>query len=113
MKLSCFLLPGILITVAACLSCNKNNNGSKPQISIAYINNPVQPDQPLDVNLKFSNGSKLSGGTFVAFRIRLNQIPPPNPVGGDTITTTIPDFSGADQGEMEYTQPYQGYLHFI
>jgi len=113
MKLSSFLIPGILITMTvAWLSCSKSNGGSKPKISIESINTPIQPDQPLDVNLKFTNGSNLSGGTFTVFRIRLNQIPPINPTGGDTITTTIPDFSGADKGEMEYTQPYQGYLHF-
>ena len=114
MKLSCFLLPGILITMTvAILACSKSGNGSKPKISIESLNNPVQPDQSLTVNLKFSNGSKLSKGTFLAIRTRLNQIQPPNPISGDTISAQIPDFNGAEKGELEFFQPYQGYLHFI
>jgi len=113
MKLSCLLLPGILITMTvAILACSKSGNGSKPKISIESLNNPIQPDESLTVNIKFSNGSKLSKGTFLAIRTRLNQIQPPNPVSGDTITAQIPDFS-AEKGELEFIQPYQGYLHFI
>jgi hypothetical protein len=97
----------------AVLSCSKSGSGSKPKISIESLNSPVQPDQSLTVNFKFSNGSKLSKGTFLAIRTRLNQIQPPNPVSGDTITALIPDFNGVDKGELEFTQPYQGYLHFI
>jgi len=111
MKLSCLLLPGILITVAIS-ACSKSGNGSKPKISIESLNNPVQPDESLTVNIKFSSGSKLSKGTFLAIRTRLNQIQPPNPVSGDTVTFQIPEFS-ADKGELEFIQPYQGYLHFI
>jgi hypothetical protein len=96
----------------AILACSKSGNGSKPKISIESLNNPIQPDENLTVNLKFSNGSKLSNGTFLAIRTRLNQIQPPNPVSGDTVTFKIPDFS-AEKGELEFIQPYQGYLHFI
>lgn len=114
MKLSCLLLPGILITMTvAVLACSKSGNGSKPKISIESLNNPIQQDQSLTVNLKFSNGSKLSKGTFLAIRTRLNQIQPPNPISGDTIAAQIPDFNGAEKGELEFIQPYQGYLHFI
>src|ERR1700759_4421998 len=106
MKLSCFFFPGILITVVACLSCSKSSNGSKPKISIESINNPVQPDQALDVNLKFSNGSQLSKGVLVVIRNRTNLIPPPPQValsGSDTLHFNIPEFA-ADNGEMEFTQ---------
>ncbi|MDO6431341.1 hypothetical protein Q4E93_12125 [Flavitalea sp. BT771] len=113
MKLSCLLLPGILITMTIAVSaCSKSGNGSKPKISIESLNNPVQPDESLTVNIKFTNGSKLSKGTFVAFRTRLNQIQPPNPVSGDTVSFKIPEFS-AEKGELQFIQPYQGYLHFI
>jgi hypothetical protein len=111
MKLSCFLLPGILIiTTFAIWSCSKSNNG-KPQISIQSINSPIQPGESLTANVKFSGGSKLAKGQFLAIRTRINQIPPQNNIAGDTILIDIPDFS-ADKGEIEFIQPYNGYLHF-
>ena len=114
MKLSCILLPGILITMTfAVLSCSKSGSGSKPNLSIASLNNPIQPGQSLTVNFKFTNGGKLSNGTFVAFRTRLNQVQPPNPISGDTITAILPDFNGVEKGELEFIQPYDGYLHFV
>jgi hypothetical protein len=92
-------------------SCSKNNSG-KPKISIQSIDSEIQPGQSLNVGLKFSAGSKLAKGTFVAIRTRINQIPPQNTLDGtDTLHATIPDFS-ADKGELEFIQPYQGYLHF-
>jgi hypothetical protein len=93
-------------------SCSKNGGGNKPKLSIGTITNPIQPDQDLDVNLKFSNGSKLSGGWLVAIRTRVNEIPPIISIGGDTIVAQLPNYSGVDKGELEFTQPYQGYLHF-
>ncbi|MBN8852462.1 MAG: hypothetical protein BGO55_01790 [Sphingobacteriales bacterium 50-39] len=113
MKLSSFLIPGILITmVIAGGSCSKSGGGSKPKVSIASINNPIQPDQDLDVDLKFTNGNNLSGGWLVVIRTRVNQIPPINTIGGDTIVAQLPTYSSVDKGELEFTQPYQGYLHF-
>jgi hypothetical protein len=112
MKLSSFLIPGILVTmVIAGWSCSKSSGG-KPTLSISSITNPVQPDQDLDVDLKFSGGSNLSGGWLVAIRTRVNQIPPINTIGGDTIVAQLPTYSTTDKGELEFTQPYQGYLHF-
>jgi hypothetical protein len=92
-------------------SCSKSGGG-KPKISIASINNPIQPDEDLDVNLKFSNGSNLSGGWLLVIRTRVNQIPPINTIGGDTLLLQLPTYSGTDKGEFEFTQPYQSYLHF-
>ncbi|HEY8972268.1 MAG TPA: hypothetical protein VIM64_24355 [Puia sp.] len=113
MKLSSFLIPGILIMmVIAAGSCSKSGGGSKPKLSIASINNPIQPDQDLDVNLKFSNGSNLSGGWLVAIRTRVNEIPPINTIGGDTLVLQLPAYSGTNKGELEFTQPYQSYLHY-
>jgi hypothetical protein len=112
MKLSSFLLPGILITMTlAALSCSKSG-GSKPSLSIESINNPIQQGQDLDVLLKFSNGSSLSGGTLTVIRLRVNQIPAVNTPGGDTITAVLPSYSDTEKGQLEFTQPYQGYLHF-
>jgi hypothetical protein len=97
--------------VIATGSCSKSGSGSKPKLSIASINNPIQADQDLDVDLKFTNGGSLAGGWLVVIRTRVNQIPPINTIGGDTIVAQLPDFS-AEKGELEFTQPYQGYLHF-
>jgi len=92
-------------------ACSKNNNG-KPKISIGSINSEIQPREYLQAEIKFSAGSKLAKGTFVAIRKRINQIPPQNDLSGtDTLRILIPDFS-ADKGELEFIQPYQGYLHF-
>ena len=112
MKLSRFLLPGILITMTLTIwSCSKSSNG-KPKISIESINSEIQPGGSLQAELKFSGGSKLAQGTFVAIRTRINQIPPQNDLSGtDTLRILIPEFS-ADKGELEFIQPYQGYLHF-
>jgi len=109
MKLSCFLIPGILATMTL-WSCSKSNGG-KPQLSIASINNPIHQNEGLEVNLKFSKGSNLSNGTLLVIRTRVNQKAPVNTVGKDTNTYIIPEFA-ADKGEMEFQQPYQGFLHF-
>ncbi|HVU54040.1 MAG TPA: hypothetical protein VHD83_03255 [Puia sp.] len=93
-------------------SCSKSGGGSKPKVSIQSISNPIQPDQDLDVDLKFTNGSNLSGGWLIVIRTRVNQIPPINTLGGDTIVAQLPTYSGTDKGELEFTQPYQGYLHY-
>lgn len=109
MKLSCFLIPGILAAVTI-WSCSKSNNG-KPQLSIESINNPIQIGQDLDARLKFSKGGGLSGGTLLVVRTRVNQKAPTNTVGKDTNTYIIPEFA-AEKGELEFRQPYQGFLHF-
>ena len=98
--------------VIAGWSCSKSGGGGKPKLSISSINNPIQPDQDLDVDLKFSGGNNLSGGWLVVIRTRVNQIPPINTLGGDTIVAQLPAYSTTDKGELEFTQPYQGYLHY-
>jgi hypothetical protein len=98
--------------VIAGWSCSKSGGSGKPTVSIESINNPIQPDQDLDVNLKFTNGSDLSGGWLVAIRTRVNQIPPLNTIGGDTIVAQLPTYESTEKGELEFTQPYQGYLHY-
>ena len=113
MKLSSFLIPGILITMTiAAPSCSKSGSSGKPKISIKSINTTIQPGEDLDADLNFTNANDLAQGTLVVIRIRTNQIPPQNPIGGDTIFAILPSYGGVDKGELEYTQPYQGYLHF-
>jgi hypothetical protein len=113
MKLSSFLIPGILTSMTlAGLSCSKTGGG-KPSLSIESINNPIQAGENLDVKLKFTNGSNLSGGTLVVFRHRVNQIPPINNISSsDTLPVILPTYSGVDKGELEFVQPYNGYLHY-
>ncbi len=109
MKLSYLLIPGILAAVTI-WSCSKSNNG-KPQLSIESINNPIQKNEDLDVRLKFSKGGVVSNGTLLVVRTRVNQKAPVNSVGKDTNTYIIPEFA-AEKGELEFKQPYQGFLHF-
>jgi len=112
MKLASFLIP-VFFALLIVVSCSKSGSGSKPQITIESITSTVNPGENLDVKFKFNtNGGTLAGGGFVAIRIRQNEIPPQNQISGDTVLTQIPDFSGSDKGEFEYTQPYNGYLHF-
>lgn len=108
MKLMSFLIPVVLITV---VSCNKTNSGSKPQISIVSVNTTVVRGGQMDVRLKFtSKSANLSGGSFTSIRTRLNQRPPTNISGRDTLPNTIPSFPNQTQGELEYVLPYVGYL---
>jgi len=109
-----FLVPMVtllLIIAVAMAACSKSSSG-KPKISLESITSPVQPDEQLDIKLKFTNGASLSEGTMWVERTRLNQIPPVNTLGGDTVTYSIPDYNKVQQGEMVYSQQYQGYLHF-
>jgi len=104
MKLTPFLVPAFLVIFVA---CGKNNSSSKPEISIESINSPVYDSTELQVKLKFTSTSgKLSGGSFVSIRTRLNQAPPTNLSGGDTIANPIPTFPSTQRGEFEYTLPY-------
>lgn len=102
----------LMTLVVMIASCSKSGSSAKPKISIESINSPIQPGEPLDVKLNFSNGDNLSGGTYTVIRIRTNQIPPQNLISGDTVTGPIPTYNNVTKGGMEYTQPYQGYLHF-
>ena len=106
------VVPLLLIIAATIAACSKSSSG-KPKITLESITNPVQPDEQMDIKLKFTNGGKLSGGTMWVERTRLNQIPPVNHISGDTVPDSpIPNFNNVQQGEMVYSQQYQGYLHF-
>jgi hypothetical protein len=100
-----------LVFLFMAVSCSKSNSGGKPSITIENITTTVDSFSNLVVNLKFhSSGASLSGGTFSSLRSRLNQNPPTNVSGSDTITSPIPTFPNEQQGELNYTLPYQGYL---
>jgi hypothetical protein len=93
------------------LACTKNNNGGKPSISIENITTTVDSFSNMVVNLKFhTSGATLSGGSFSSLRMRLNENPPTNESGSDTITNPIPSFPNEEQGELNYVLPYVGYL---
>jgi hypothetical protein len=108
MKNKHFLLLFLLISVFA---CTKNNSG-KPTISIESATSVVPVDGTMEIKLKFtqSNG-KLSGGTFIAIRQRLNIIPtPPSDQLADTIPGVIPEFPDKDKGEFVFSLPWNN-LH--
>ena len=113
MKHASFLIPVILITITCVLvACSKSNNGSKPKITLKTITTEIPPQGGLDATFDFTPGSaSLSGGTFVAIRIRQNQIPlPPTTVSVDSVMSTIPDFPSVNKGQFEYQEDYN-YLH--
>ena len=112
MKLSSFLLPTILITSALAIwSCSKSNSG-KPKISIESIDTEIPNGGSMTANIKFSSGSKLANGNFLAIKTRINQKLPQNTLEGtDTLLVSIPEFS-AEKGELTFTMPYQSYLHY-
>jgi hypothetical protein len=96
------------MSTLAIWSCSKSNNG-KPKISIASITSEIPKGGNLTVDLKFSSSNKLD--TLKVNRIRINQDPPQNVPGGDSLHISIPDYS-AQKGELEFVQPYDGYLTF-
>ena len=104
MKNKYFLLLFLLISV---LGCTKTNSG-KPTITIESVTSVVPVDGILETKMKFtqSNG-KLSGGTFIAIRQRLNIIPTPLlDQLADTISGGIPEFPDKDKGEFVFTLQY-------
>ena len=116
MKYARFLIPAVITmtTITGFMACSKSNSGTRPKIVITSVNSQIQPGQNLDVKFKFtSNGGTLSNGTFVSIRIRTNGNVAPQTPGADTIATTVPTFPDASQGEFEYQQPYDGYLHYV
>lgn len=91
------------------VSCSKDSNTTKPQLSIKSINSTDIPlNGTLDIILQFSSKKgNLGGGHFYAHRQRLNQS------FVDTTTTNsndfsgiIPSFSGTSKGEFEFTADY-------
>jgi hypothetical protein len=113
MKPGSFLIPIIVVTVASLVifSCSKSNSGNKPQISLTSIDkNPVKLNDSLIVHFKFSNGGKVGSGVFISVRNRINQTPPSDASGSDTLFNPIPDLEGASKGEFRYALETNGYL---
>jgi hypothetical protein len=107
--------PGhILISTALIIlvigSCKKSGSGSKPKLTLESINTTVQVNDSLRALFKFSNGGGLNNGTFYSIRIRLNQAPPSDTAGPDTLPTPVPSFSGGNSGEFRYVLAWNGYL---
>jgi len=89
------------------LSCTKDNNG-KPTISIESVTTIVPLQGGFEAKLKFTQtNGKLSNGTFIAIRNRLNQIQaPPITDQPDTVLTPIPTFPDRNKGEFTYTSTW-------
>jgi hypothetical protein len=109
MKPGSFLIP-ITIASLVIFSCSKNGSGSKPQITLTSIDkNPVKLNDSLVIHFKFSGGS-VAGGAFISIRHRINQTPPSDASGNDTLINPIPDLEGASKGEFRYALQTSGYL---
>lgn len=101
---SCFTL---LIFAA----CSKSNSGGRPSLTLDNISKTVDSFSNLEANFTFHNGSAtLSGGTLNSLRMRINQIPPTNIPGSDTVASPIPDYPDQNTGKYNLELPYQGYL---
>jgi hypothetical protein len=92
------------------VSCHKSGSGSKPKLTLESINTTIQVDDSLRALFKFGNGGTLPNGYFYSIRIRLNQAPPSDTAGPDTLGTPIPSFTNTANGEIRYALPWDGYL---
>ena len=113
MKPGSFLIPIIVVTIASLVifSCSKSNSGSKPQITLTSIDkNPVNLNDSLVVHFKISNGGKVENGYFISIRNRINETPPSDASGNDTLVNPIPDLEGASKCEFRYALETNGYL---
>jgi hypothetical protein len=108
-----FLIPALLVALIATtlvvVSCSKNNSG-KPSIKLESINTTVQVNDSMRVTFKFTGGGNISNANFWSIRNRINQLPPTNPSGSDTIYFQLPSFSG-NSGEIYFSLPWNGYLN--
>lgn len=110
MKSGSLLIPAIIVILAVG-SCSKSGSGNKPQITLTSIDkNPVKLNDSLVLHFRFSNGGKVENGYFVSIRNRVNQTPPSDPSGSDTLVNPIPDLEGASKGEFRYALETNGYL---
>ncbi|HXB94388.1 MAG TPA: hypothetical protein VNU70_04485 [Puia sp.] len=110
MKPGHFLLP-VLAIVLVMGSCKKSNTGTHPKMSLGSINTQIKPNDSMIAVFNFDNsGGTLGTGTFYSIRIRLNQSPPFIQAGPDTLSTSIPDFGGANKGQFRYVLNWDDYL---
>ncbi len=113
MKPGSLLIPIIAVTITSLIifSCSKSGSGSKPQFTLVSIDkNPVTLKDSLVVHFKFSNGGKVENGFFISIRNRINETPPSDASGNDTLVNPIPDLEGASKGEFRYALETNGYL---
>jgi hypothetical protein len=98
----------VMILLLGGISCNKDQYKTDPQISLESITTLIPIGGELDAKFKFTQkSSKLSGGTFIAIRTRLNQNPLlPGTGSSDSLGGIIPSYPDKDQGEYEFTMPY-------
>ncbi|HXO77250.1 MAG TPA: hypothetical protein VN824_18480, partial [Puia sp.] len=113
MKPGSLLIPVIAVSIVSLIifGCSKSGSGSKPQITLISIDkNPVNLNDSLVVHFKFSNGGKVENGYFISIRNRINEAPPSDASGNDTLVNPIPDLEGASKGEFRYALETNGYL---
>src|SRR5258706_12617570 len=100
------------------IPCRKGKFETRPRIEVkSYSTKEVPPQGQLIIRLNyFDKEGDLGGGDFFAARYRLNV----RPLAGsdinypDTLDVahgyTVPVFPAKDQGEVDLTLPYNGFL---
>ncbi len=100
-----------VLTLFIFAACSKSNSGGRPSLTLDNISKTVDSFSNLEANFTFHNGSaSLSGGTLNSLRMRINQKPPLNVSGSDTVNSPIPDYPDQSKGTYNLELPYQGYL---
>jgi len=112
MKPGSLLIPALsalLITsTIVIVSCSKNSS-CESSLKLESISTIVQVNDSMRASFKFTGCKALSNGTFWSIRTRINQLPPTDSSGEDTLSLQIPAFS-ANSGEITFSLPWQGYL---
>ena len=111
MKPGYLLISAFLLALVIGIACTKGNTAKKPQLSLVSITKTVQTNDSMTAVFNFTNsGGTLGNGNFVSIRNRLNQAPPYQQLGSDTLYTSIPDFGGASKGQFTLVLDYSDYL---
>src|ERR1700744_4605626 len=111
MKPGHLLIPAFLLALVIGIACSKSSTAKKPQLSLASITKTVPENDSMTAVFNFTNsGGTLGNGTFVSIRNRINQAPPFQQLGSDTLYTPIPDFGGASKGQFTLVLDYTDYL---
>jgi hypothetical protein len=111
MKTGYLLIPAFLIALVTGIACTKGSTSTHPQLTLVSITKTVPENDSMTAVFKFTNsGGTLGNGWFVSIRDRLNQAPPFQQLGSDTLWTQIPDFNGASKGNFTLVLDYTDYL---
>ena len=99
-----------LIIVLGMISCDKGKFETVPQLTLKSRNpekEPVEPGNPLRLNIEFRDKEGDVSDTLFIARQRLNKKQPIQPQASFYL---IPDFPKTDKGEFEITLDYSQHL---